>query len=72
MTDDIIARLEAIEAALAHQDAALADLNEVVTRQWDAIDRLTRRAEGLSRQVDDLIHERGKAEEGPEPPPPHY
>ena len=29
MTDDILARLEAIEAALAHQDATLADLNEV-------------------------------------------
>jgi uncharacterized coiled-coil protein SlyX len=72
MTDDILARLEAIEAALAHQDATLADLNEVVSRQWDTIDRLTRRAEGLSQQVEALMQDREGKEEGPEPPPPHY
>jgi SlyX protein len=43
MTDDNTA----IETALAHHDRQIQDLEEIVRRQWDDIDRLRRLVEKL-------------------------
>jgi uncharacterized coiled-coil protein SlyX len=66
--DDIAARLEALEAHLAHQDRIITDLNEVVTTQYRKIDRLERLIERLRESMLSLAPQR----DGPEPPPPHY
>ncbi len=66
---DLKARLEALEAHVAHQDRTIEELNETVTAQWKDIDALKRQ---LNR-LDDQLHE---VEAGlPAPPnqkPPHY
>lgn len=73
MTDDIhlARRLEELEAALAHQELTIEDLNRMVLDQWKRIDDLTRRVAGLSDQLRET--ESRLAQGGPaEPPPPHY
>jgi SlyX protein len=70
--DDIatlIARIDALEARVAHQDRAIEDLNETITAQWKEIDSLTRRVVRLGDQLQEV---RDRAPDGPEPPPPHY
>ena len=65
----LIARIDALEARVAHQDRTIDDLNETITKQWKEIDGLTRQ---LVRLRDQLQEVRDRAPEGPEPPPPHY
>jgi SlyX protein len=62
------ARLDALEIRIAHQDATIADLNEVITTQWRRIDVLERQVAMLREEFQNSIPQR----EGPEPPPPHY
>ncbi|HEY8579996.1 MAG TPA: SlyX family protein [Beijerinckiaceae bacterium] len=61
-------RLEAIEMRVAHQEFALAELNEALTAQWRRIEQLER----LVAQLRDELQNVGAGREGPEPPPPHY
>ncbi len=69
--DALARRLEAVEAALAHQERTVGDLDRVVLDQW-------RRIEDLSRLVTKLTDQMREAEgrleavAPPEPPPPHY
>ncbi|MCA0405938.1 MAG: SlyX family protein [Proteobacteria bacterium] len=65
---DTAARLEALEAHVAHQERIIADLNEVVTTQYRKIDRLERLVERLRESILSIAPQR----DGPEPPPPHY
>lgn len=65
---DLPARIESLEAHVAHQERVIADLNEVVTEQWRRIDRLERMAKHLRETLEALPQQR----DGPEPPPPHY
>jgi SlyX protein len=71
MTDlaTLIARIDALEARVAHQDRTIEDLNETITRQWKEIDSLTRQVVRLGDQLQEV---RERAPDGPEPPPPHY
>ena len=67
--DAFSARIDALEAHIAHQDQAIEDLNEIVLAQREALDRLTRRLDKMHARVDDL------EEAAPAPenrPPPHY
>ena len=66
MTDN--ARIEALEAACAHQDRTLNELSETVAEQWRRIDALTREVLALRDEMQAMAP-RGTA---PEPPPPHY
>lgn len=63
-------RLIAIETALAHAERRVEELNEVVTAQADAIDRLQAQLRGLASRVAaadaDLP---GDAPEANQPPP---
>lgn len=65
-------RIEALEIALAHQEAETRDLSETVRAQWDEIDRLKAEIRRLTRSVEALA----RADDDEAPPvdqrPPHY
>jgi SlyX protein len=67
----LMARIEALEIRLAHQDHVIEDLNKVTTAQWAEIDGLKRQGERLCDRVQELESNRGPSGL-PEPPPPHY
>jgi SlyX protein len=67
--DAIGPRLDALEMRVAHQDKAIADLNDVITAQWKQIDQMERQLRRLGEELE--------AMETPEGPaanqrPPHY
>ena len=70
-TDTLTLRLEAVEAALAHQERTIADLDRVVLDQWRRIEELSR---VVSKLTDQMRETEGRLEAvaPPEPPPPHY
>jgi uncharacterized coiled-coil protein SlyX len=61
------ARIEALEAACAHQDRTIADLSDAVAEQWRRIDALTREVTRLREEVQALSQQNA-----PDRPPPHY
>lgn len=69
--ETLLRRLEAVEAALAHQERITADLDRVVLDQWTRIDDLTRRVGLLGDQLREA-ESRFAGTGLPEPPPPHY
>jgi SlyX protein len=64
-------RVTELELKLAHQEQALEDLSDMVTRQWQVIDRLEREVRRLSEQLVDL-EGAGKTTAPKDAPPPHY
>ena len=64
-------RLAALEFTLAHQDAALEELNSTVLRQQEIIDALQLEMERLKDRVKALAPS-NIASEAEETPPPHY
>ena len=68
MTSDTHSRLDALEVRIAHQDATINDLNDVVTSQWRKIEVLERRLAQLLEEVQNLDASRSV----PDKPPPHY
>jgi SlyX protein len=69
MTDT--ARLDALEIRIAHQDAAIEDLNATITAQWKEIDRLKREVERLTDRVASAEASL-PGDPQDEPPPPHW
>lgn len=63
----ILARLEALEAASAHQDRIIAELSDLVAEQWRRIDLQTREILRLREQMDGMAQS-----STPDRPPPHY
>jgi SlyX protein len=45
------ARIVRLEEALAHAEASLQDVSDMVARQWDVVDRLTREMERLRARL---------------------
>lgn len=72
MTSEAADRIEALEIALSHAEAAIEDLSATARIQWDEIDGLKRDIARLSRRLEAAI----EADEGDAPaadrPPPHY
>ena len=68
---DQTARLDALEAHIAHQDGEIRDLSDMVLKQWATIEALSAKVKRLERQIEDLADD---VATGPidEPPPPHY
>ena len=62
------ARLDDLEMRIAHQDAMMAELNEVITAQARQIDALQRQVARLRDEFQNTAAPRGD----PDPPPPHY
>ena len=69
MTDT--SRLDALEIRITHQDAAIDDLNKVITSQWKEIDRLTREIVKLEDRLATAEMTMG-SDPADEPPPPHW
>jgi SlyX protein len=63
-------RLEEVENRIGYQGRLLDELNEVVIKQQEHIDRLQMKVESLSRVIEGL--DSGGIDPGEEPPPPHY
>ncbi|MCG5514592.1 MULTISPECIES: SlyX family protein [Ectothiorhodospira] len=61
-----------LEIRLAHQDAQLQDLNDVVTRQQQDLLQMQRQMEDLRLRLAEVLANQPGGPEGPEPPPPHY
>jgi SlyX protein len=69
-TAAVMARIDALETRLAHQDRMLEDLNSTITTQWQEIERLTRLLGRLDEQMQEIRDSAGP--ESSDPPPPHY
>jgi SlyX protein len=65
------ARLDALETRVAYQDQVIEELNKAVVEQWNTLDALRRRIEGLQERIRD-IQDRAAPDQRDEPPPPHY
>jgi len=61
-------RLQALEMALAHHQAEMRDLSDVIAGQWQAIDRLVGRLDRTEALIRQLLAEPsdGGSEAGPE------
>ena len=68
---DQTAKLDDLEAHVAHQDGTVQDLSDVVFRQWDTIKSLGEKLERIETRLRDLENEisAGSPEEEL---PPHY
>lgn len=70
-TGELAGRVEALEIQIAHQDATIEALNQVITSQWKQIDILTREMARLTDRIAAAEQSLPTAS-GNEPPPPHY
>ncbi|MCI4680583.1 SlyX family protein [Rhodoblastus acidophilus] len=61
------ARIEALEAANAHQERVIAELSDAVAAQWSRVDALTREVLRLREEIQGLSQA-----VAPDRPPPHY
>ncbi|MGB0631758.1 MAG: SlyX family protein [Alphaproteobacteria bacterium] len=69
--EDTNARLDALEAHIAHQDQVIEELSEVAAKQWSEIAALKERLEQLRNKFREM--EAGMdGDPGEESPPPHY
>ena len=66
--NEVVERLDALEIRFTHQEQTIAELNEVITAQWDRIAMLERQLQRLREEMQNMTPPR----EAPEPPPPHY
>lgn len=71
MADDDSARVEALEARIAHQERAIEDLNTAVTEQWKQIEALAKRLSLFGDRLQQVEDNTPSSAAG-EPPPPHY
>ena len=70
MTDKLDERIADLEVKFAFQQETIDSLNDTVTKQWAAIDRLSRALDRVQSDVADM--EAGQRDPKGEPPPPHY
>ncbi|MCP5367075.1 MAG: SlyX family protein [Hyphomicrobiales bacterium] len=69
---DTSARLDRLEESQAHLAATVDDLNDMITRQWQTLDALTRDLRRLQDRLARLEEDRDRGQAPPDPPPPHY
>ena len=68
-TEELKARLDDLEMRYAFQQEALDSLSDVVTNQWEEIDRLSTALEIMKDRLDN--HQDDEPED-PDQRPPHY
>ena len=61
-------RIDVLQARIAHQEKAIADLSDMVTAQWKKIERLERQLQRLDEEVQALDSQ----DAPPVTKPPHY
>ncbi|WP_321338518.1 SlyX family protein [uncultured Cohaesibacter sp.] len=69
MTQELESRVVDLEIQITHQANTIEDLSQMVSRQWDIIDRLTRQVKMLQDSLVEL--EENLPAPGNEKPP-HY
>ena len=69
MSQDMEARIEALEMTIAHQDQAIEDMNRVILDQQAEIDEMKIR---MSQALDRIQTVESQMPEEPDAPPPHY
>ena len=69
MSQEIEARIEALEMTVAHQDQAIEDMNRVILDQQAEIDEMKIR---MSQALDRIQTVESQMPEEPDAPPPHY
>ncbi|GLQ07149.1 SlyX family protein [Sneathiella chinensis] len=70
MTDDLEKRLTTLELTVMHQEQALTDLSDMVTRQWSEIERLQAKLTTTQQRVVSL--EENLPVPAADQKPPHY
>ncbi len=71
MTSDPANRVEALEIALSHAEAAIEDLSETARAQWAEIDSLKRDIARLTRRLEAAMTDDADAPPADQRPP-HY
>jgi SlyX protein len=73
MTDnqDTIARLDALEIRIVHQDGVIDELSEVSLKQWTEIKTLTDQLDHLTNKLQELENGISNPPEE-DAPPPHF
>lgn len=66
--DDYAARIEALEAAAAHQQRVIDELSDALTERWRAETALERRLSRLSDRLDEIEPQTGDAPAIEKPP----
>ena len=69
-SDEVEERFQALESKILYQDRTVDELNDVVTKQQDQIDRLTNECKHLRETLESVSADGVAGRE--EPPPPHY
>lgn len=71
MAEDLESRVQVLEELLAHREAELQDLSDMVSQQWQRIENLER---DLNRTKDRIITLEDEVGEGPaaNQKPPHW
>lgn len=70
MSDNVHARVDALEGRIAYQDETIETLNQTITQQWTQIDKLSRMVEVLTERLRETEE---KAAQSPAMErPPHY
>jgi SlyX protein len=68
-TDQLIAELE---SHIAHQEATIGDLSDIVAKQWETVDELVAKVERLKERLLALEEEVKFPAPKEDAPPPHY
>ena len=60
-------RIDELEIRLAHQDRAIAELNDVLTEQWKKIENLERQLRRFGEELESLGSAEAPANQKPSP-----
>jgi uncharacterized coiled-coil protein SlyX len=71
MSDDETGRINQLEEALAHNEVLVHDLSDELAKQWQSIERMSRRIQQLEEKIDSMKSGTDSPVAG-DPPPPHY
>lgn len=70
-TEDTIARLDALEIRIVHQDSIIDELSEVSLKQWNEIKSLTDQLNHLTNKLQELENGISNPSDD-DTPPPHF
>lgn len=71
MSDEVARRIDQLEEALAHHEVMVHDLSDELAKQWQTIERMTRKIGELEEKIASQVPAMASDEAG-DPPPPHY
>ncbi|PCI40994.1 MAG: hypothetical protein COB46_05450 [Rhodospirillaceae bacterium] len=69
MTDDLDARVQNLEEALAHRDSELQDLSDMVSQQWKRIEAIEGELNRTKDRIITLEDDVGQGAEADQKPP---